>query len=331
MMKITPGDNQLEIAAPAKVNLFLELLGRRDDGFHELETVMSSVALYDHLRFSLRDDSDIKLSISYPKSPFWLREQDDIPTDKRNLICKSIELVRNVAAEAGESETCQRGMNIHLMKNIPSAAGLGGASSNSAAALLAANLIWGLNWSKQKLETIAGRLGSDIGFFLSCGTAICRGRGEKVEPISVPSGIAVVIAKPTESLATAKVFSKVQLDNPGKTLAKSSRLVQSIQAGNLAELGKHLFNRLQVFASQLTDQIAELEREFSRMGCLGHQMTGSGSCYYGIFRSLKTAQLAANCLSSRMPHARIFCTHTTSVTPLHFSAERRSSFWKSQK
>ena len=111
-MKITPGDNRLEIAAPAKVNLFLELLGRRNDGFHELETVMTSVSLYDHLRFTLRDDSEIRLTISYPASPSHLREQDAIPTDQTNLICKSIALVRQLATAEGNSDLCQRGMNV---------------------------------------------------------------------------------------------------------------------------------------------------------------------------------------------------------------------------
>lgn len=331
-MKITPGNNELEIVAPAKVNLFLELKGKRDDGFHEIETVMSSIAVYDHLRFQLRNDSLIKLNLSYSSPGLQPREKDVIPSDQRNLICKSVALVREIATAEGKAAHCEQGMNIELLKNIPSAAGLGGASGNSAAAIIAANRLWKLAWPKQKLEEIAGQLGSDIGFFMSCGTAVCTGRGEIVEPLLAPARLALVVAKPEESLSTADVFSKVKLKPESIPMHHSASLIQSVRGGCLREIGGHFFNRLQQFASQVTEQIATLREEFNRLGCLGHQMTGSGSCYFGLFPNSRAAKIAANRLSSRVRNTRIFCTHTTSANPSFlFSAERRRLSWKSQK
>jgi len=317
MMKITSRDDQLEIATPAKVNLFLELLKRRDDGFHEIETVMSGVALYDHLRFLPRDDAEIRLAIRYATQGHQPAEQDDIPADDRNLICKTFELVRSIATDNGQKDSCARGVDIQLLKNIPSAAGLGGASSNSAAALIAANRIWKLHWSRERLVEIAAQLGSDIAFFLTGGTAFCRGRGERVESISAPAGIPLVIAKPSDSLSTAQVFSNVKLDSKNANSLghqSSTALAHSVQTGRVPAMGRQLFNRLQEFARPLSSQISKMEFEFGRVNCLGHQMSGSGSSYFGLFSNSKCARLAAISLSSRLPNVRIFCTHTLSHT-----------------
>lgn len=307
-MKLVVRENLLEIATPAKVNLFLELHGRRDDGFHEIETVMSSVALCDRLRFSPRSDSEIRLSIGFGSQGNLPGEQDPIPTDGRNLICRTLELVRDIARGLGQAKNCDAGIDVYLQKNIPSAAGLGGASSDSAATLVAANRIWKLNWTKQQLAEVAAKLGSDIAFFLTRGTAICRGRGEIVTPLNVPARIPIVIAKPTDSFSTKTVFGNVEL---GHQTRQSSSLTRMVQAGSLRALGKQLFNRLQEFAQPLSDQISILKTEFEKLNCLGHQMSGSGSSYFGVFDSATNARLAAFTLSSRLPTARIFCTHTT--------------------
>ncbi len=315
-MRITSRNDQLEIATPAKVNLFLELLKRRDDGFHEIETVMSGIALYDHLKFSVREDPAIRLNIRYATQGNQPCEQDDIPADDRNLICKTISLVRSIAASEGNGDSCSQGIAVELLKNIPSAAGLGGASSNAAAALVAANSIWSLNWSKARLVDIAAQLGSDIPFFLTGGTAICRGRGEIIEPMIAPSRVFVVIAKPEDAFSTAQVFSQVKLnpDSKLRQIKSSTAMSRGLQAGLAPVIGKQLFNRLQEFARPLSSQISKMEFEFNRLNCLGHQMSGSGSSYFGLFMNSKTARQAANSLSSRLQNVRIFCTHTLGQT-----------------
>ena len=176
MMIVRALDNQLEISTPAKVNFFLELCSRRADGFHDVENVMASVSVYDHMRFAPRSDSQFRLTIDLPNPGNVPAETDTIPTNQGNLVHKSLGLVRTIAREELGPEACSSGIDVHLLKNIPSAAGLGGASSNAAATLIAANRLWGLNWPVAKLSEIASRLGSDIPFFLTGGTGLCRGR-----------------------------------------------------------------------------------------------------------------------------------------------------------
>ena len=302
--------DQFEIASPAKVNLFLELPllpKKRDDGFNEIETVMSTVSIFDRLTFAPREDSRISLSLH----PVFEKqfESVEIPTDSRNLIIKSFELIRSIAkSEAGSD--CSTGVDITLQKHIPSAAGLGGGSSNAAAAILAANRIWNLKWSQSKLEKIAAQIGSDVPFFLTGGTAVCRGRGEIIHAIPAPAGQALVVVKPKPSLSTAKVFSSVSASGSPES---SNQLIESVQSGNVRKIGAGMFNRLQEFAEPLTDQISRLRHSFLQIGsCLGHQMSGSGSSYFGLFANRRSARRAAQRLSARHPEARIFYCHTLS-------------------
>ncbi len=306
-MNIYERDNQIEITAPAKINLFLELTAKRTDGFHEIETVMSSVSVFDRLRFTTRRDTDSRLAISFCQPGSLPLETDPIPTDERNLIQKTIQLVRSTAQAELGSTVCTHGFDIELQKRIPSAAGLGGASSNAAAALVAANRLWRLNWPLKRLSQVAAQLGSDIPFFLLGGTAICTGRGEIVQPIPAPANISVVIAKPAVSLSTAKVFSTVNLSTQTRS---PQQLIDSIQQSSIANTGARMFNRLQQFAEPMTDQIGRLVKEFSRLNCVGHQMSGSGSSYFGVFSNFRVAKLAAERLSSRLPDMRILCSHT---------------------
>ncbi len=315
-MRIKTSENQIDVSSPAKVNLFLELTSKRNDGFHEIETVMSNVSLFDRIRFRRRASAASQLKIKYPVSIVNLGETDDIPTDHRNLIIKAIDLVRTTALAESSPRDCKFGFDILLQKNIPSAAGLGGASGNAAAALVAANWLWKLNWPIKKLSQLGAQLGSDIPFFLYGCTAICRGRGEKIQPIPAPASVPIVIAKPGYSLSTASVFQTVRLSGESRS---SSRIRAQLNSDtkNLSDwesrshhFGKLMFNRLQEFAEPLTDQIGRLAHEFSRLNCIGHQLSGSGSSYFGVFSSAKVARVAATCLSSRLPDVRIFCSHT---------------------
>jgi len=162
----------MQISAPAKVNLYLELLGKRSDGFHELETIMTTVSLFDQLSFTANSTGQLELSIHMPES---LNHQsaiataaEPIPTDERNLVIKSLLLLRRLK---NETDADVRGMDVRLIKRIPSSAGLGGASSNAAAALIAGNALWNLNLSPERLHESAAEIGSDVPFFLEGGMA----------------------------------------------------------------------------------------------------------------------------------------------------------------
>ncbi len=304
-MRIRYLPNQIEVQSPAKVNLFLELLGQREDGFHQIETVISAVSIFDTLRFSPRRDDQIKLTVasSYPDPTLAAT----IPTDSGNLIVRALERLREEFAPQ------RGGVDIWLSKAIPSQAGLGGGSSNAAAALLAGNALWGLGADSKKLHSLAAELGSDVPFFLDCGTALCTGRGEQVQPLAVPAGLSLVVAMPPERLETAQVFrthAALASDHPFAAQT-STALVRSCRRGRPVEIATGLFNRLQAAARQLVGSSESLAIFFSRLGgCLGHHMSGSGSSYFGVFSNHRTAVSGARRLSALAPDVNVFVCKT---------------------
>ena len=184
----------LRFASPAKLNLFLEITGRRDDGFHDLDSVMSKFSLYDYLTFTPDQTGQIRLSID---SPFQ-ELRNAVPSDASNLVVRTLHALREFVG------TGRPGMSIKLIKNIPVQAGLGGASGNAAAALLAANQLWNLNLPLRKLMTIGGKLGSDVPFFLGSEFCRCTGRGDQLENLSCSRRFNILVAKPKFGLSTRK-------------------------------------------------------------------------------------------------------------------------------
>lgn len=289
----------LVVHTPAKLNLFLEILGKRPDGFHELETLMVTVGHYDTLRFKEVDcsawptrsesamsaavlPSGIQLSCHWAGSPAF--SPGPIPTGRENLVVRAAELLREVTGT-------QRGVSIELTKRIPMAAGLAGGSSDCAATLFALNQLWKLGLSDQRLLELAARLGSDIAFFLTrTSAAICRGRGEIIEPVAAPMRLHFVIAKPTSGLSTAAVFRQCR---PAASTRSARSLVDSLIAGRLSLAGERLHNALQPPAEQLNPDVVRLRRAFSRLPFLGHQMSGSGTSYFGLCSQLNQARAFA--------------------------------------
>ena len=162
----------IEVLAPAKLNLFLEVLAKRSDGFHEIETLMVPIGWYDIALISRPIRRRISLACEQVT-----QSSDPVPTGDDNLVVRAVKLLRD---RSGTSQ----GARLRLVKRIPAASGLAGGSSDAAAALVAANLGWQLNWPREQLASLAAELGSDVPFFLGRGPAICRGRGEIMEPVA---------------------------------------------------------------------------------------------------------------------------------------------------
>lgn len=286
----------LSANAPAKINLFLELHSKRDDGYHELETVMAAIALRDHLVVCESHDDQIHLQVSYAASSS--SQVEAIPTDHRNLAFQAADLLRR------ESGT-EQGIQIHLNKMIPSEAGLGGASADAAIVLKLANQFWGINWPDARLAKIAGEIGSDVPFFLYSSPAVCRGRGEIVEPLGSSQAPWLVVIKPPVGFSTPKVYSHAEI--PARR--RSAKECCSALAGNsISRLAANLFNRLEEAAAKTSDWVHRLRSEFDRIGCAGHQLSGSGSSYFGLFPNHLTARRAARVLSARVSSADIYCS-----------------------
>lgn len=301
------------LRAAAKVNLFLEILGKRADGFHEISTVMSAVSLYDTLHIQARNDDSITLTVDQsaltslrPSELDMAAGVPHVPTDSGNLVVQAVK--RFLSATQGTHTVA--GVDIHLMKQIPVAAGLGGASSNAATALLAMQQLTRAQLPCQTMHEIATELGSDVPFFLNGGTAVCSGRGEQISPLTSVAGIQIVIVRPASGLSTPAVYARVQRDNHNPANEMLSPMLDAVQAGESRKIGGAMSNRLQQPACELNPDIEQIRFEFDRLNCLGHQLSGSGSCYFGIFSSRRMATIAANQLSNRLSGMKVYRSQT---------------------
>lgn len=295
-----------EVNAPAKLNLYLDVLGPRADGFHDLETLMVPVRTCDQLRWSdPGDGSALSLRIRAHRS------RDSLP--KLNLGPSAENLVSRAAERLAKVAGVEPRGSFDLFKRIPVQSGMGGGSSDAAAALLLANEAWEIGYSRERLAAIAVELGSDVPFFLGQGAAVCRGRGERIAPVSRLPKLHFVVIQPPVGLSTADVFGqwKQQAKAPvGQSIPNRTGvddLLESLFRGRLAEVGNRLVNRLELAAATLTPWIEKLRLTLGRCGSYGQLMTGSGSACFALMRSASHARSVAGQFSG-MGLGRVFVT-----------------------
>jgi len=260
---------RLLVSAGAKVNLVLEVLGRRTDGYHEIVTVMQAVDLSD--RLTLEDADALELSVSDPT----------LPTDASNLAWRA-------AAALGQAAGVRRGARIAIDKHIPAAAGLGGGSSDAAAVLAGLNRLWGLRWPLARLAEVGAEVGSDVPFFLRGGTAMATGRGEKVEPIAgMPLALALV--NPKVAASTAQMYGRITgaMYTDG---ARARELARALASRRSAGVAASLYNGMEAAACAVFPQIERMRAALLAAGALGAAMSGSGPTVFGLARSYEHAQ-----------------------------------------
>jgi 4-diphosphocytidyl-2-C-methyl-D-erythritol kinase len=300
-MHVRRSEAGLEVWAPAKLNLFLEVLSKRPDGFHEIETLMCPISLFDTLFFRPDDSSRITFTVQTVGQQ-RSGEDQSLPVGSDNIVLRAIELLRPEAA-------AHCGAQVHLIKRIPIAAGLAGGSSDAAAALVAANLGWGLGLSAADLAERAAKLGSDVPFFLEQGAAICRGRGERVERLTGLPTMHLVVVRPPEGLSTAAVYRACRV---AETPRGADRLVTALRRGQIGKLDRFLHNALEPAAERLSPWIQRLRHRFSRFDLAGHQMSGSGTSYFGVCRHQRHARRIARQLRAEGV-GRVYCVRTGSL------------------
>jgi 4-diphosphocytidyl-2-C-methyl-D-erythritol kinase len=296
-------DTHVTVFAPAKLNLFLKVLEKRADGYHELETLMVSVGLYDTL--DLTDDardttghnstetSRGNLQLTCYDGGSQRKHRRELPgAGPDNLVWRAAQLLRDVTGTT-------RGARIELVKRIPLAAGLAGGSSDAAATLWGLNRLWDLGLSVTELQALGAKLGSDIPFFLcSTSAAICRGRGEVVEPLPVRGRFWFVIARPQSGLSTADVYRHCR---PSPISWSAPQLASHLAGGRLQAAAGLFHNALQEPAERLNSDVTRLKTAFARQPFAGHMMSGSGTSYFGMCRSRRQAQqLAARLKATRL-------------------------------
>lgn len=276
------GRSSLVVAAPAKLNLFLEITGKRADGYHDLESLMVAVDLYDTLEFTVRTDGAIRLECDPP----------ELPAGPENLVYEAAEKLRGARAELGAS--------IRLVKRIPMQAGLAGGSSDAAATLVALNQLWQLNLSQAELAAVAAEVGSDVAFFLSLPAAWCTGRGEIVSPEATTASFFLVLVCPPVGVATADVYRSLQLPT---SPVDGSAARNAFRSGDPEALGAALFNRLQPAAIHLAPVVETVYRRLAGLKPAGCLMSGSGSAVFALCRDSNEAQRVANAFRATRPPA----------------------------
>ncbi|MFN4259876.1 MAG: 4-(cytidine 5'-diphospho)-2-C-methyl-D-erythritol kinase [Gemmataceae bacterium] len=264
------------IWAPAKVNLYLEVLGKRPDGYHDIATLMVAVSLYDTLTFKEEASGQISLTCDHPS----------LSVGPDNLVVRAAELLQRRSG-------CRRGASIHLHKRIPLAAGLAGGSSDAASTLMALNQLWGLEWNKGQLVELAAELGSDMPFFFSTPAAWCTGRGEIVQPLTQPRPLHLVLLCPPVEVSTAAVYGRVRL--PRRPL-RGEPARRAFTRGDVEAIGRCLHNRLQPAAEEVCPEIARWRHCLQQLQPVGCALSGSGGSLFALCRDETEAQRLAQTL-----------------------------------
>jgi 4-diphosphocytidyl-2-C-methyl-D-erythritol kinase len=267
------------LKAYAKVNLFLEVIARRDDGYHELETILQTISLHDELELSPQPET-ISLMCNLPY----------LPDDERNLAYRAAMLLK-------ERTATKQGIRIDLKKQIPVGAGLGGGSSDAAAVLIGCNLVWGCKLSNSELADLGMQLGMDIPFFLHGGTALAVGRGEQIiKQIPTPE-LEMLVVYPNFPVSTASVYKNLDLRIIDKKMEPTA-LLTALESGNTNEIARLLFNRLESSTFNLHPQLAKIKDILINTGSLGALLSGSGSAIFGLTKSKQESDLISQKLTS---------------------------------
>lgn len=261
------------VKAHAKINLVLDVLGTRPDGYHELETVMQTLALHDEIYLSAAPE--IKLEV----------EGADLPTGRDNLARRAADLLRERTGYPG-------GAAIRLIKRVPLAAGLAGGSADAAAVLRGLDQLWQLDLGMDCLTALGAEVGSDVPFCLRGGTALCRGRGEVVTPLAGLPPAGVVLVKPPFGVSTAEVYRRYDgLTEPCRP--RCGNMLAAVRRADIGGVAAGLANALEPVTLGMYPGIAVIKEEITAAGALGVLMSGSGPTVFGIFENLPAAERAA--------------------------------------
>lgn len=265
------------LTAAAKVNLVLEVLGKRPDGYHEIATVLQAVELCD--RLVLEDAEDLALEVHGPA-----------PGDATNLALRAAAILREAAG-------VDRGARIRLDKRIPVAAGLGGGSADAAAVLAGLNRLWGLRWPRVRLSALGASLGMDVPFFLWGGAALATGRGEVVAPVAA-GALALVLVSPASGLSTAEVYARVTptLWTDG---GRARHMVEALRRRRPARIAASLYNGLEGAVALLCPEVERIKAALLAAGALGAAVSGSGPTVFGVARSYEHARQIRNRVTRR--------------------------------
>lgn len=259
---------QITIYANAKINLALDVLNRRPDGYHTVRMIMQSLALCDTLTLRKTEAPGILLSALNPE------RYPDVTWDEHNLIYKAARLWLDTYPAEG-------GVQITIDKQIPSAAGLAGGSSDAAATLKGLNLLFGQGLSVEELQKLGVKLGADVPYCIQLGTALSEGIGEILTPLKPAPALYCTLVKPSAAVSTKYVYEHLELATARHPDIDAA--LTAIETGNIRELCNNLDNILEPVAQTICPEVAEIEKKMRELDALGVCMSGSGPTVFGLF------------------------------------------------
>ena len=264
--------NSIKLKSRAKINLSIDVLEKREDGYHLVEMIMQTIDLYDVIKIIELSSDDIILKSN----------SSDIPLDDNNIVYKAINLLKN-------KFNINKGVEIFIQKNIPIAAGMAGGSSNAAAVLVGLNKLWGLNLSELDLQKLGFKLGADVPFCISGKAALAQGVGEELSFIKgLPKDISILICKPEIFVSTKDVYEGLDLNNI-QNRPDNKKLLEDLRQENIQSLAKNMVNVLESVTSRHYREIKEIEKVMMENGALGSMMSGSGPTVFGLYKNREDA------------------------------------------
>ncbi|MDQ0974214.1 4-diphosphocytidyl-2-C-methyl-D-erythritol kinase [Neobacillus niacini] len=254
---------KLLVKAPAKINLSLDVLYKRPDGFHEVEMIMTTIDLADRVELTLLEQDKIHI----------LSHNRYVPDDQRNLAFQAAQLLKDLYQ-------VKKGVQITIEKTIPVAAGLAGGSSDAAATLRGLNKLWGLGLTLDELAEIGSEIGSDVSFCVYGGTALAKGRGEMITDLPAPPTCWVILAKPFIGVSTAEVYRRLDLN--GMKHPEIDEMVKAIKNNDYQSVCENVGNVLEDVTLKLHPEVAQIKEQMKRFGADAVLMSGSGPTVFGI-------------------------------------------------
>lgn len=264
--------NSITLKSRAKINLSIDVLGKRQDGYHLVEMIMQTIDLYDLIEINEKDNDQITIKST----------SDEIPLDCNNLVYKAANLIK-------KTFNINKGVEIHIKKNIPVAAGMAGGSSNAAAVLVGLNKLWNLNLSNQQLEKIGLKLGADVPFCINGGAVLASGIGEELTPIQgLTKDVCILVCKPDLFVSTKEVYECIDSKDIDKR-PNNKFLIECLKNEDTRQLAENMFNVLEGVTMDKHPVIQQIKDIMTNNRALGAMMSGSGPTVFGLYENREDA------------------------------------------
>ena len=289
-MKGVKDMNSINIKAYAKINLALDVIGKRDDGYHELNMIMQSIRLHDKIYIRKNNNREIKLKSNLPY----------IPVNHKNIVYKAVDLFR-------KTYNIKQGVFVNIYKQIPVSAGLAGGSTDAAATIKGLNKLFNTGLSLEEMMELGGKLGADVPFCMMMGTVLSQGIGDILTPLDKMPDCYILLIKPPFSVSTKKVYENFKLDH---TISHPdiSASIKAIKNNDLPELSSHMANVLESVTIKKYPSINQIKKLMLDNGAFVALMSGSGPTVFGLFEDKGVAKKAYDSIKKAKFRKRIFLT-----------------------